>query len=710
MYMVFVVILLTIASAQAQVATSVVPAVPIEMRRIVAVDVTDEVDPVYVGVGEGVVSRLPGPAFQDITNRNQSRVFNGVALLSPLVGLATALDGTVECFNPRTGESFFVDGIPNNCTSLVRCGKYAFGISGDALVRMQLNGSNTALIVDTVQMQNASNLFVTTGSHANCIVVNRITGFVASVHATSLRVTNFGLVQGPLTHVQGLTDALLAVVSRDTVDQVRIVSLDSTSRTITSVTTVFQQPTSLTARLAFFGSSRLGGGAVVIMGETEQGNVRRIFYSRSGVIDSTVQRASELPSTIAEIDAGVAIKYLINEDVRWIVSGPFIARGTMLHTGSIIPTQESLYFKRHLQAEAWMHASSPARELIVLYGVSKTPITNNSFFVAPIIAWSTDAANSWSTKTQTLYLTLMVADTTGTIYGCTDTSVVQQSIYSASTKVLRRLTSKPVAMLVNGETIVVCNDSVLTSTNAGESWEASLPDNYKTGLWIKTNDGTLLLDAGNRYTYSMDAGRTWTQHRRDSSLIVTSAVTLDANSVLLSCSNSLPSQNHLLVEGNVVATTSQEGYLVSLLPNYFLFGNRSTLYPVVTDPVGLGAVPYLTAHQTSNSVGAIPINGRYGTGYIVYGSRLLRIDHPSTTGVTQTSFTNGNAIPTTVLRQGQSIAIEADQVRITSLDGREFVLTGPRVVVSSYTLPNGLYHVSSTTHQGTMHQTVLVIP
>lgn len=112
-------------------------------------DMTSELEPTVVGVGDGVVTSIPGSAFTDVTSTYRTKIFNGVALVSNTTGIVSTTDNILVAIDIPSRSEANITGFPASGTNIVRCGSFAFALRDGYVIRLSITGNSVQ--IDTVK-------------------------------------------------------------------------------------------------------------------------------------------------------------------------------------------------------------------------------------------------------------------------------------------------------------------------------------------------------------------------------------------------------------------------------------------------------------------------------------------------------------------------------------------------------------------------------
>ncbi|MCX6139322.1 MAG: hypothetical protein NTX15_00555 [Candidatus Kapabacteria bacterium] len=510
------------------------PCVPTDMRRIIAMDITSGIDPVVLGVGDGIVTTLAGEVFRDVTQDFASKIFDGVACISPQVGFASTDDGIIVGLSITERSEGMFSGFPTKGRSLIRCGQYAFAIRDGGVIRMYLAGDK--IVVDTVLSIGQDVQFISSSSAKAFAAYSRATQEVLLVSASSRTILARSQLDRHPAMLQALSDSVVAILVSDTL----IVGDTEIPRRPLKALWLYSGKSKdlygYDARpsetpVARFAASFLGGGAVVVPPGANNKSNAMIYYARGSAIDSVVKPATSMPY-FRNATAGVAWWYKSTSAPVWTFSGGTVSTAEVDTGGNTITFGDKFQEHPTFSNGTWNSARAEGDSLIVTFATIEIPGQNTASNW--VVGWSVDKGFSWLQRPAPVRFARWDIDENGRIIAATDTKIVKTSIYTSGvTTILDHEGRMQIgAVHIHGDTLlVVSSDSLMRSTDGGDTWTVTFPEGFSPGVDVFSIGRALVLQ-GKVSSITTDCGSTWRSFSLRTSAAIASCVLLSDTSVL----------------------------------------------------------------------------------------------------------------------------------------------------------------------------------
>ncbi|MBK9182679.1 MAG: T9SS type A sorting domain-containing protein [Ignavibacteria bacterium] len=521
------IILLSVASPglTAQYTEQTYPFVPPEMRRIIAMDMTSELEPTVVGVGDGVVTSIPGSAFTDITSTYRTKVFNGVALVSNTTGIVSTTDNILVAIDIPSRSEANITGFPAIGTNIVRCGSFAFALRDGYVIRLSITGNSVQ--IDTVKGIANTVTMLSAADFAHAVAYDSTTRTLQLIDASSNAVVVSRQLDREATFLQALSDSVSLVFVIDTITDQGAEQIVRPLRAIWHYSNQERDiyghdPQLYSNLLARFSASLHGGGAVVVAPGSNNKSKTSIYYATGGRIDST-QRTTIGNNLTNEIHAGVAWWYRKDLQPQWHMSGTRFTYARLDADGTI--SQDRAHFvPRRCLAQYQRTLTLTGSDLLVITTMIEE--TDDKRTLRPHLFASVDGGFSWSMRPiPKLFDTYAVA-VGGEIIASAADSILRSSIYSSTNSVIHRIDTSASAIAFNGDTIVVCSKFIHISVDGGTTWKAWSLEEYRSGHPSRVFDRTIVLTTPFRSCVSHDLGRSWRDFSFATREKITSAMVL----------------------------------------------------------------------------------------------------------------------------------------------------------------------------------------
>lgn len=488
-------------------------------------DMTSELEPTVVGVGDGVVTSIPGSAFTDVTSTYRTKIFNGVALVSNTTGIVSTTDNILVAIDIPSRSEANIAGFPTSGTNIVRCGSFAFALRDGYVIRLSITGNSVR--VDTVRGIANTATMLSAADFAHAVAYDSATRTLQLIDASSNAVVVSRQLDREATFLQALSDSVSLVFVIDTItDQ----GAEQVVRPLRAIWHYSNQerdiyghdPQLYSNLLARFSASLYGGGAVVVAPGSNNKSKTSIYYATGGRIDST-QRTIVGNLVTNDIQAGVAWWYRKDLQPQWHMSGLRFAYARLDADGTI-PQDPARFVHRRCLAQYERTLTLTGSDLLVITTMIEE--TDDKRTLQPHLFASVDGGFSWSMRPiPKLFDTYAVA-AGGEIIASMADSILRTSIYSSTNSVIHRIDTSAAAIAFNGDTIVVCSKFVDISVDGGTTWKTWSLEEYQSGHPSRVFDRTIVLTTPFRSCVSHDLGRSWRDFSFATREKVTSAMVL----------------------------------------------------------------------------------------------------------------------------------------------------------------------------------------
>lgn len=579
----------------AQYTEKTYPFLPPEMRTILAMDITAELEPTVVGVGDGVVTTMPGPGFVGITSDYRSKIFDGVALVSPTRGFVSTTDNIILAIDVPTRTEAAIPGFPIQGRSIVRCGVFAFALRDGHVIRLSLVDSNVR--IDTVSGTGSTATMLSAADYAHVVAYDSATRTLQLINATSNAVVLQRELNGEATFLQALSDSVSLVFVTDTIND------QGTERIIRPLRAIWHHtdqehniaghtPHLNNALQARFTASLHGGGAVVVTPEAISNGAAKLYFAMGSRIDSIQQTSNSNPTT-HNIQAGVAWWYRRDLRPHWHISGMRLAYARIESNDSILLGPAHAVPRRHFLPNG-RTLTLAGSELLVITGL----IEDNDAYqtLGPHLFSSVDGGFSWSMRPLSKPFATYAVDVDGNIVAAINDTIVRASINTSTTAFLFVADTIPSAITIHGDTITVCSKFVNISTDAGSTWRSWTFEGYRMGHPSRVFDHTLVLTTPFESCISRDNGRTWRSFSFDTREAITSAMILMDSRIYGAWSDSLT--GGVVRDDGSPFTMPVRGDLINFGNDESFFGSPSGMYSF-DDPLGATG-PLVFTHDPYN--------------------------------------------------------------------------------------------------------------
>lgn len=542
-------------------------------------DMTSELEPTVVGVGDGVVTSIPGSAFGDVTSAYRTKIFNGVALVSNTTGIVSTTDNILVAIDIPSRSQASIAGFPMRGTSVVRCGSFALALRDGYVIRLAITGST--VLVDTVQGIANTATMLSAANFAHAVAYDSATRTLQLIDVSSNAVIASRQLDRDVTFLQALSDSVSVVFVTDTItdqgsEQVvrplrAIWHHSNEERDIYS-----HDPQLYSNLLARFSASLHGGGAVVVAPGPNNKSKTSIYYATGSRLDST-QRTTVGNILTNEIHAGVAWWYRKDLQPQWHMSGTRFTYARLDANGTI-SQEPSRFVPRRCLSPYLRTLTLAGSDLLVITAMIEEADAQRT--LRPHLFSSIDGGFSWTMRPIPKLFDTYAVSISGEIIASIGDSIVRTSINTSTNALLHRLDTTAAAVTFSNDTIVACSKFVNISIDGGTTWRAWSLEEYQRGHPSRVFDRTLVLTTPFRSCVSYDLGRTWRDFSFATREKITSAIILADSTVYGAWS---------LPPNGVVSRDDGKSYGMPLAGDLICFRNDNAFFGTSTGMRGFDA-------------------------------------------------------------------------------------------------------------------------